>query len=72
VSVGKAVGDLRENPVAFGLDLSERDSQEIREFAETNPCTREGLKSDFYYNDVKNGRLQDGSLVALGTMPLSN
>jgi hypothetical protein len=68
VSVSRAVSDLRENAVAFGLDLSESDSQEIREFAETNPCTREGLKRDFFYNDVKNGRLQDGSLVALGRL----
>ena len=68
VSVREAVTDLRKNAFTFGLDLSESDTLEIRKFAETNPCTGKGLKRNFFYDEVKNGRLQDGSLVALGQL----
>ncbi|MSR59412.1 MAG: hypothetical protein EXS05_17505 [Planctomycetaceae bacterium] len=60
-----AVASLRTNALAFGFNLPADVVREIREYAENILCKRTALPTEFYFRDIRNGRLPDGTEVAL-------
>ena len=66
IQANKAAEELDRDAVAFGFDLSPEDVEEIQSFAKSTPCRRGGLDQEFLYGDVSNGRLPNGTPVALG------
>lgn len=62
----QAVMDLRRTAVALGLSLPGSVVRDIREYAEKSKCTTTGSSAEFHFRDVSNGRLPDGTRVALG------
>lgn len=61
-----AVEDLRKSALFEGISLPPAMVAEITEFAKQSELTVTGVQAPFRYTDVKNGRLSDGTFVALG------
>lgn len=65
ISRDEAVRAIARDSVAFGFDLSRESVEAIRAYALEQPCQRWGHSESFYYRDIVNGRLPDGTPVAL-------
>ena len=58
VSPKQCVQDLRENAVAFGLQLPPADISGILQFAQSTPCREPGIEGDWYASEVNEGKLK--------------
>ncbi len=69
VRTDDAVAALKRDSVAFGFDLPPALVQEIVVFAETTPIRTRGSERLFRKEDVRGGRLSDGTPVVLAMAP---
>ncbi|SRR5579883_1155681 len=72
LSIDQINQSLQRDAVFLGLNLPTAFVEEIKTFAEHAPLTREDDSPLFYYEDVREGRLADGSPVpqAIAVNPL--
>ena len=66
VSTENAILNIKKEAVAFGFNLPAELVEQISQFAKTEACTRSGDRRQFFFSDVKMGKLNDNNSVVLG------
>lgn len=66
ISIEKSVNELQENAVTFGFNLPIHIVNEIKKFASEEKCFSGGDRKEFFFSEVKSGKLLDGDAVVLG------
>lgn len=66
LDISIAVKDLKTTAVALGFDLPEHIVNDIREFAANCELKADNVPYKFFYNDISEEKLPDGTVVAIG------